>query len=178
VQKLSTPPEDDSRLLAGLITLADAPGHAGWTADDLAAIWRHQLVAPLMADLGSVAADAQTTVISVHAPLSIQSLAGLFAHPSPPLDVLRMVKDLSRMQGSRPETAYPQQVAVALYYLAIALGLVRLGRRMSTMDDARLRDGMEWVIQQAWLDQATRDIASEALCYLKRASRSDGMAAG
>jgi hypothetical protein len=189
-------PEDDSGLLAGLITLAggvasgggasdagrassgNAPGNTGWTAADLASIWRHQLGAPLALDLSIIAPDAQATVTSLCAPLSIKSTADLLAHPSPPLEVLRMAKDLSRAQSSQSETAYPDQVAVALYYLAIALGLGRLGRRLSAMDDARLCGGMEWVKQQRWLDQATRDIANEALHYLERRSPGDGTGSG
>jgi hypothetical protein len=191
----STQPDDDSRLMAGLITLAggivrgagaaagndpagNASGDMAWTADDLTSIWRHQLSAPLALDLSIIAPDAQATVTSLCAPLSIKSLADLLAHPSPPLEVLRMVKDLSRTQSSQPETAYPDQVAVALYYLAIALGLVRLGRRISAMDDARLCGGMEWVMQQRWLDQATRDIAGKGLRHLEHESPSEGTAAG
>jgi hypothetical protein len=195
MKKPSAHQGDDSRLLAGLITLAGgvvsgvggagsnsssgrASSDAGWTADDLASIWRHQLSAPLALDLSIVAPGAQATVTSLCAPLSIKSVADLLAHPSPPLELLRMVKDLSRTQSSQAETAYPAQVAVALYYLAIALGLVRLGSRISAMDDARLCSGMEWVMQQRWLDQAPRDIAAEALRYLKRESPGEGTAAG
>jgi hypothetical protein len=34
------------------------------------------------------------------------------------------------------------------------------------MDDERLQEGMEWMVQQGWLDPATRDVPAAALRYL------------
>ena len=160
--------DDDSPLLAGLLALAGSEGMAaGWAAEDLAFIWRHQLAAPLVLDLGGIAPDAEATVTALCGSQSIQSLADLLGHAAPPLGVLRLLKDFSRVQRSQADSAYPSQIAIAMYFAAIALALARLECRITAMDDTRLGAGLEWMLRQVWLDQGTRELAGAALQKLR-----------
>jgi hypothetical protein len=156
-------PDDSRRLLEGLLALAEGGGEAGWSDDELASIWRHQLTAPLAFDLGELSADAGAAAIGLCAPLAINGLADLVAHPSPPLELLRMLKDFARSKRTGGQALFPSAVAVSLYYAAIALALVRLDCRLSRMEDSSLRAGLEWMRQQAWLDGPTRDLAAAAV---------------
>jgi hypothetical protein len=156
-------PDDSRRLLEGLLALAEGGGEAGWGADDLASMWQHQLAAPLALDLGELSADAGAAAIDLCAPLAINSLADLLAQASPPLELLRMLKDFARSKRTDGHALFPSAVAVCLYYTAIALALVRLDCRLSRMEDSALRAGLEWMKQQAWLDGATRDLVAAAV---------------
>lgn len=152
---------DDSRFLEGLLALADG-GEPGWAESDLALIWQHQLAAPLAFDLGELSPNAGVVAIALCAPVSVKSLADLIKHPSPPLELLQMLKDFARSKRTEAHSAYPNAIAVALYYTSIGLALVRLDCRLTRMHDLTLRGGMEWLTQQVWLDQATRDLAIAA----------------
>ena len=161
----------DARLLAGLMTLAVAGGRSTnelWAPEDLAMIWRHQLGAPLVFDLGGASPDAEATVTLLCIPHAIKSVADLVSHPAAPLPLLRMLKDFARDQREQPESAYPEPVALALYYVAIALDESRHQCRISRMDEARLREGMKWLAHEPWLDSATRDLGAEAFKAIEK----------
>jgi hypothetical protein len=158
--------DDSRRLLQGLLALAErreGENEAGWSVDELASIWRHQLTAPLAFDLGELSPDAGAAAIALCRPLSIKSLADLLDHPSPPLELLGMLKDFARSKRTDPNSAFPSAIAMSLYFTAIAMALLRLDCRLSRMDDSALRSGMRWTANQTWLDQATRDQAAAAV---------------
>ena len=163
-------PAGNTKLLSGLLSLADdspqAAKSAGWSPAELAAVWRHQLKAPLLVDLGDVAPDAAMTVAQVTQPQrgSLESFADLVGHPDPPAELLQLAKEFAKSQrAGAAGTAFPAEVATALYYLSIALPLARTGRRITEMDDAKLRQGLEWGLRQPWLDEATRNLYRDAL---------------
>jgi hypothetical protein len=94
-----------------------------------------------------------------------------------------LLKDFARSQRADLGSGYPKELAVALYFAAIALALARLNRRITRMDDSRLCRGLEWMTRRSWIDQKTRDLAAEAMrrvgCEPRaRASASDGGASG
>jgi hypothetical protein len=161
-------PEDSRRLLEGLLALAEGgeggeAGEGGWGADDLALIWKHQLAAPLAFDLGELSPDAGAAAIALCNSQSIKSLADLLVHASPPLELLRMLKDFARSKRIDTQAAFPSPIAMSLYFTAIAMALLRLDCRLSRMDDSALRSGMQWTAQQAWLDETTRELVAAAV---------------
>ena len=57
-----------------------------------------------------------------------------------------------------PDSSLPSEVAAALYYTSIAAALVRLDARITRLQDADLRRGLLWTTEQAWLDEATKQL--------------------
>lgn len=135
-----------------------------WRPDELAAIFRHQMSAPMLVDLGSFDAATATRLktLSDSQGLLLKSFADLFHHPAPPLELLRLVKNFAKANIDHPDSGLPGEVASALYYSSIAAALARLGVRISQLSDADLLRGFHWLDEQAWLDEKTRSLLAEA----------------
>ena len=129
-----------------------------WEGDDLAAVLRHQLAAPLAVDLcgpGRSAAERVARLIDDADP-PVRTFHDLLSHPAPPVELLELTKRLAKRARADRSSALPEEVAAFLYFASIHAALKRGGARISTLDDRRLRDGVEWVLAQAWLDPSAR----------------------
>jgi hypothetical protein len=136
-----------------------------WQTDELAAMFRHQMAAPIMVDLGTFdpATAARLRILSEAHGLLLWSFSDLFHHPSPPVELLNMIKDFAKSNRDHPASGLPQEIASTLYYASIAAALVRLNQRITKLPDADLRRGLLWGLEQGWLDIATRELLTRAL---------------
>ncbi len=136
-----------------------------WRPEELAAIFRHQLSAPMLVDLGGF--DARTEkklkLVSEAQGLLLKSFSDLFHHPAPPVELLELVKNFAKANLDHPESGLPGEIAAALYYISIASAFARLDSRISQLPDADLRRGLTWTIEQRWLDESAKGILAEAL---------------
>lgn len=136
---------------------AEAGGRAEWSAVDMAAILRHQLNAPLRADLGARNPNASKTLDTVSTAGPAPATFGeLFAHPHPPIELLELAKDFGKALRLDSSCGVPAEVATVIYYASIVAARVHLGRRISDLDEMALRQGVEWTLAQPWLDAALR----------------------
>jgi len=136
-----------------------------WRPDELAAIFRHQMSAPMLVDLGTFDSRTATRLrtLSESQGLLLKSFADLFHHPAPPLELLELVKDFAKANLDHSESGLPGEIAAALYYTSIAAALVRLDTRISQLPDADLQRGLRWTLEQAWLDEKTKELLAKAL---------------
>jgi hypothetical protein len=136
-----------------------------WRPEELKAIFRHQMSSPILVDLGGY--DPGTAVrlhaLSEAQSLLLKSFSDLFHHPVPPIELLLLTKDFAKANMDHPESSLPQEVAAALYYASIATAVVRLDKRISQLNDAKLKRGLQWTIEQPWVDDQTRQLIVEAL---------------
>lgn len=150
--------------LSALIATSDEHGPL-WRADELAALFRHQMAAPVLMDLGGfdarVAGQLQT--LAAAQGLLLSSFAELFNHPAPPLALLQLVKDFAKANRDHPGSGLPAEIAATLYYLSIAAALVRLHQRITQLPDAELRRGLELTAKQSWLDEKTKALLADAI---------------
>jgi len=134
-------------------------GEGGWQPEELGAILRHQLAAPL--DWEATRAPRELAAASAPArpaPAEIRTLDELFHHPSPPVELLRLTKDFAKANREHPSGALPPAVATVIYFASIAVARVRLGARITSLDDDAVRAGCEWVLAQAWVDEQAREL--------------------
>jgi hypothetical protein len=146
--------------------MASGEEHAPlWRPEELAAMFRHQMSAPVLMDLGSFdpRTASQLKALTAAQGLLLSSFAELFNHANPPLQLLQMVKDFAKTNLDHPESGLPREIATALYYASIAAALVRLDKRISKLPDADLQRGLRLTQQQPWLDERTRSLLAEAL---------------
>ena len=156
-------PPDPSRL-ARLFSLNDDDA-TSWQPHELADIWRHQLAAPLTLDLAETEADSANTIerLSNLSPAPLRTFGDLLTHPWPPLKILRLVKEFAKVRRSSKDSAYPAEIATALYYAVIALAMCRHGTQITQLGADDLRQGFEWAMELTWLDEPTRQLYSRAL---------------
>ena len=136
-----------------------------WRPEELSAIFRHQMSAPILVDLGGFdpATAVRLKALSEAQCLLLKSFADLFHHTVPPLELLTLTKDFAKANMDHPESSIPNEVAAVLYYTSIATAFVRLDTRISQLKNPELQRGLLWARDQPWIDDRTRDILSHAL---------------
>jgi len=139
-----------------------------WRPDELAAMFKHQLSAPILVDLGSFDAHTAATLkkLGEAQGLVLKSFADLFHHPTPPLELLKLVKEFAKANIEHPESGLPREIASALYSISIAAALVRLQVRITRLPDSDLRRGLRQEMERAWLDEKTKGLLAQALNQL------------
>ena len=127
-----------------------------WRPEELAAIFRHQMSAPVMVDLGTFDPRTATRLrtLSEAQGLLLRSFDDLFHHSAPPIELLELVKDFAKANMDHPESGLPGEIAAAL---------VRLDARISQLPDADLLRGLRWALEQAWLDEKAKELLTQAL---------------
>ena len=152
-----------AKKLATLLTTGEERARL-WRPDELAAIFRHQMSAPVLVDLGTFDPRSATRLraLSEAQGLLLRSFTDLFHHPAPPVELLELVKDFAKANLDHPESGLPGEIAAALYYTSIAAALVRLDARISQLPDADLKRGLRWTLEQAWLDEKTKELLAQA----------------
>ncbi len=136
-----------------------------WRPDELAAIFHHQMAAPMLVDLGGFDARSakQLSAVSEAKGLLLKSFSDLFRHPAPPLELVDMVKDFAKANMEHPESGLPDEIAAALYYTSIAVAWVRLGERISRLTPRDLQKGLRWGMEREWLDPEIKELLAQAL---------------
>lgn len=136
--------------------------------DDAAAILRHQLAAPLLPDLialPSVEVARIRSLIPTH-PEAATFLAQLTS-PAPSLELLDSIKQFARHCEAQPSHPLHGPPATALYFAAIAAALIRCKTRITRLNDADLRNGFMFAIEQPG-GEALRPVFAAALQQLER----------
>jgi hypothetical protein len=155
-----------------LLHRADAQSGV-WRTEELAALLRHQLAAPVAVDLGSLSPAVAQSLKSLSGAqgLLIRSFADVLYHPHPPLDLLGLLKDFAKAAAAVTAGPIPRDVAQVLYYAAIASGL-RAGRsEITSLDEQALREGFAWVHAQRWVDPEVQELLTAALAVRYPPSR-------
>ena len=146
-------PEPEPGDPARLSRMLAAGGPVVWRQEEVGAVWRHQLSAPLDVDLERCGVPSASGL----------TFGELLHHPRPSAELLRGVKQFAKACKLVGDGPLPGDVAGMLYFASIAVALLRCGQRISALDDDALRTGLQWARAQAWLDEPTRAIFVEAV---------------
>jgi len=131
-----------------------------WESEELAAMLRHQLAAPLELDLSDMGTASVEDVarLSQAPERSIRTFGDLLSHPAPPVGLLIFVKDFAKANRQDPDSALPKEIAAVLYFASILVAQQRCERRISKLDEEKVRAGAKWVLEQPWVDPTTRKL--------------------
>jgi hypothetical protein len=142
-----------------------------WGAADLAAMFRHQLAAPVDFDLSSLPAEEanpETVAMALEQSASGQvgTFAALLTHPQPPVDLLRLSKDFFKHRAAQfPKGSPDWQLAYCFYLLTILVGHQHR-IPLSTLTPAELRQAADWALQQSWVDNSARALIERVRAQL------------
>jgi hypothetical protein len=138
-----------------------------WNEQDLAAMLRHQMSAPLDFDLNTTVmkparAEARNKTLTGAAKQRIKSFEELLFHHEPPQELLRLSKDFfkRRIKDCRRDSA-EWQVAYLFYLLSI-LAVGTRTDRLSNLAPADLCRATQWALGQNWVDRRTKALLSQA----------------
>ena len=161
--------ESDPGVLAKMMAL-DAEDQAFWRPEELGAILRHQLSAPVQFDLGGLhegLAEKLKTLSSAEG-LLVKSFSDLLHHPHPPVELLRITKEFAKANRHHPNSPVPGEIATVLYFASIIVARIRCGARITDLDDDSLRSGLQWVMAQPWLDEESCALFQEGMDALRQ----------
>jgi hypothetical protein len=147
-----------------------------WRPDELGAIFRHQLSAPILVDLGGFdsAGAARVRLLTDAQSLLLKSFSDLLLHPSPPIELLRLAKDFAKANMDHPDGSLPKEVAAVLYYASISAALTHLDERISQLKDADLERGLRWAKDQPWVDKQIQQLLIQGINRLSGAGPGSG----
>jgi hypothetical protein len=145
--------------LAQIMTWGDSEEEM-WKPDELGAILKHQLSAPLELDFSNLSHPQMRRVRALRSAASppIESFADLLHHPCPPVELLELTKDFAKMCRGHAECRLPDEIATMMYILSIAVALTKCNRRITKLDRRGLRYTFDWALGQSWLDPSTREL--------------------
>jgi hypothetical protein len=136
-----------------------------WRVDELGAIFRHQLSAPILVDLGGfdAASAARLKMLTEAQNLLLKSFSDLLLHAAPPIELLRLAKDFAKANMDHPNGALPKEVAAVLYYASISAALTRLDERISQLQKVELERGLRWAKDLPWVDKQIQQLLGQGL---------------
>jgi hypothetical protein len=151
---------------AGLARILDQnqKDTALWGPEEMRAMWRHQLRAPLDADLSTVQ-SANLAVLRLAPETSgflDKSFENLLQNAKPSLSLLKISKQFAKETFKEAEDPQLKEIAAALYYACYAVGIVAHGQRLGGMSTRELTGGFEWAIGRIWLDEPTKKLIKQA----------------
>ena len=134
----------------------------------LARMWQEQVEAPIRFESKFLTPEMTARLVeSAARGVAIPDrFSTLFTRADPPVEMLEYAKRLAKSVRHRPDSP-ADKTSTVLYYCAIAAALVRCGRRITELDDAALAFGINWVLEQNWIDTPTRRLFNDASAYLK-----------
>jgi hypothetical protein len=158
---------DNPTALLAMLNMSGKSPHV-WLPQELAAILRHELQAPLALALGAYAAEADNMIrqLSDTNPPP-ESLESVLLQPRPSVEILNVVKKFAKSSSLEGvEDGMPREIALLLYFLSIALARARCQTRLSELPDEAVMNGLQWMLGQNWVADSIRSLASEALNHL------------
>ncbi len=148
--------------LARLLAVDDTAA-AVWAPAEMEAMWRHQLAAPIEADLyDNQNLESKSRQSPEMQAFGEKSFHDLLHHPQPPLELLKLAKDFAKQILAHSEDPQLTEVARALYYASYAAALIRWQQPIGRMGNERLERGFEWSLKQPWLDSQTKKLIAAA----------------
>jgi len=152
-----------SAALSSILELQKETAHA-WKTDELGAILKHQLDAPLRLALGNLSAEVAHQLTRFDSrQTEPKNLGELLSDKEPPLELLALTKRFAKRCNSDPDAPLPREIAMLLYYAAIAVAKLRHGQKMSALQNETLKRGLEWGRSQPWVDVRLRALLAEGL---------------
>jgi hypothetical protein len=143
-----------------------------WNEADLAAMLRHQLAAPLAFDLAAPALPnvdrpLRDQALQAAKKMGIKSFRDLLTQPKPPLELLKLVKDLFKHHAGASSKRRPEQeVAYLMYLLTILVARTRLGCEITQLTKTDLRRGYEWAASRPWVDDENKALFASGASHL------------
>ncbi|MBL7076097.1 MAG: hypothetical protein ISS31_01370 [Kiritimatiellae bacterium] len=141
-----------------------------WSDSDLQDVFAHQWKAPLAMDLGGLddAFAQRVEMLASSKNLLLRSFGDLLTHERPPLPLLKLTKEFAKRCLNSPHSVVPHDVARVLYFASIAVALGRCRRRISTLSDDSIVDGIRWALSREWLAPEACDVLRSGLEALGR----------
>lgn len=130
-----------------------------WTEADYLPMLEHQLDARLMDDLVRIYPKA-VKILKEH---TTSTFGDLIFCPTPSIPVLRKVKDFAKQLYENANLAYPEDVAIFLYYSVIVAAELHARTAISELPRTEVLRGYRWSRDRLWAPPKLKSLFEEAL---------------
>jgi hypothetical protein len=142
---------------AKLAEMLDSEHPGAWPGEEAGAILRHQLGAPLLADLSAVpGAETMRLRELIAGQGGADTFLAQLTSSRASVELLTAIKQFARHHRDDPASPLKGAPATHLYYAAIAAAMVFCEARITQLSDEQLREGFEWSLK----DPAAKPLAS------------------
>jgi hypothetical protein len=158
----SSTPEQVAKLLQ-----LDQTTPEPWSPEDLPAMVRHQMSAPLEFDLGSVKLSQLeqktiTELLTGAAGSGVKTFGDLLRSDKPPLELLKLSQKFFKQNVTSTSKGSPEQkVAYLFYLLSIVAARIRLGVKTSKLSDKELLKGIQSIVSRSWINDQVRELLED-----------------
>jgi hypothetical protein len=87
--------------------------------------------------------------------------------PETPVAWLRSIKEQYKRRRLSTTDSDLAAVASAIYYTAVASALCHRGSLISGLEASKLRQALDWMLDQPWIDERCRALAAQAVQRLE-----------
>jgi hypothetical protein len=149
----------ETRWLAAMLRIGEH-SRPNWTRDDLAAMLRHQLAAPLIDDIASPNGQSRKALEeAAEREPPVISYGDLLLGEQPPVELLALTKAFAKScRSGDGELALPDEIATIVYLMSIFAALVRCSERITDLSDDALLVSLDWAQHRDWIDEPTRNL--------------------
>lgn len=135
-----------------------------WHETDLQALFRHQMTTPIPVDLEKLSRKEREKVklLTKSHDLLLNSYNDLFTHPSPPSDLLKLIKHFAKQCMVSPNAVLPREISTVLYYASIVTALLRHKQSITKLTNEQVVQGINWCLEKEWLTESIRALFIEA----------------
>jgi hypothetical protein len=120
-----------------------------WSEVELGAMLIHQLAAAVEPEL--VGSNKTQDAQAVSSPTRFTFREAIFGQGAS-MDSLRRIKEYAKAHLVRKDPCFPVEISRVLYYGSVMAAYRLHGERITSLTDAKFRNGMDWVLRQAWID--------------------------
>lgn len=145
----------DMKGLARIVDFSKA-GEVPFPEEELGAVWKHQLDAPLNSDLDLSRLELKKSRRADDAGEVPVTFGELLRDKNPPLELLCEVKDFGKNSWTIGENALPKEIGTVLYFAAVAAAMQQCDASITSLSRRQMRRGLKWCTKQKWLDAETR----------------------
>lgn len=147
----------DDCSLDGLAEILRRARQSAWRESDFPSLWNHQLQSPLSSEL-----ETYRIIPPGHAAAAGQTFKGALFTDAASLELIGLVKQYAQALRDGENSALPKEVALMLYYLALATAWTRHRHRLSSLPLEKLMEGWTWASSRIWIDSQTRTCLENA----------------
>ncbi len=136
-----------------------------WNDSEFEAILKHQLGVKILSDLMN-SPFARDAGLPEAPPLADSTFGEALTGNSPCIEVLALIKDFGKAHWHSKNSGLPKEIAMVLYYAAIASALNHGHGLITKLPPESLLKGFQWAMEQEWVPSPLKESIRQGVDYL------------
>ncbi len=151
--------------LTQVMRVGQSWGDEAWSHRDLAEMLEHLLACDLTTELDGPNNVTEQTLRQLAGSCTppLETLGDVLTTPNPPVELLKIIKEYSKVVSGLPDRTLPKPIATVLYLGSIVAAWVHGGVKITQHSRQDVAGGVSWSLSQPWLEMNLRDLFEQFL---------------